>query len=116
MKHDIDLFRRILQEIEALPPKTQLTRFPYPEYDQSIVLAHIGILEDEKLIDAKTYRNGVPKTVRKFWITGLTWKGADLLEKMGNDSFFKKAKDEFIKTSPSLLISAFWEFLKTLLK
>lgn len=116
MKIDFDLIRRILKDVEALLPGTQLTHFPYPEYEKEIIHEHIKILEDEKFIDAKTVRAGIPKTVRKFWITGLTLDGSKFLKDMGNDSFFKKAKDEFIKTGSSLLISSFWEFLKTKLK
>ena len=115
MEHDIDLIRRILQDIEALPPGTQLTRLPYPEYEKDVVHEHVKILENKKFIDAKTSRRGIPSTVRKFWITGLTWEGNKLLKDMGNDSFFNKRKDEFIKTGSSVLISSFWEFLKSLM-
>lgn len=116
MKIDFDLIRRILKDVEALPPGKSIDNFKYPEYEKEIIQEHIKILENEKFIDAKTVRAGIPETVRKFWIAGLTLDGSKFLKDMGNDSFFKKAKDEFVMSGASLLISSFWEFLKLKLK
>jgi hypothetical protein len=112
MKQDIDLIRRILKDIEALPPGKSIDSLNYPEYEKEIIHEHIKILEDEQFINVVTFRAGIPATVRKFKILGMKFKGTEFLKDIKDDSFFNKTKTEFIKTGAPLLISSFWEFLK----
>lgn len=116
MKIDFDLIRHILKSVADLQPGKTLDNINYPGYDKATIHEHIKILEDERLINATTFRRGTSKTVRKFNITGLTWNGDKFLQDMGNDSFFKKTKDSFVKSGSAFFISAFWEFLKLKLK
>jgi Hypothetical protein (DUF2513) len=112
MNTDFDLVRHILKDVVALSPGKTLDKIEYPQYDRATIYEHIKILEDEGFNDAVTFRAGIPKTVRKFKIMELKWKGNELLKDMGDYAFFKKTKNEFIKTGATLLISSFWEFLK----
>ncbi len=91
MARNPDLIHRILKDIEASPPGKSVDKLEYPEYEKEIVYEHVKILEDEGLIDAKTIRKGIPKTVRKFWITGLTPNGNKFLEDIGNNSLLESS-------------------------
>lgn len=112
MKRDLDLIRRILLDIEALPVGQSRDSIKYPEYDQPTIGQHINLLHQAGLIEAIIQKVKPTNRVVKFTITGLTWKGHDFLDLVKNDSIWNKAKEKFIKPGVSFSFELLFAWLK----
>ena len=112
MKRDLDLIRRILLEIEALPPGQSLDSIKYPEYEELTIHKHVDLLDQAGLIEAIIKKVKPTNRVVKFMITGLTWKGHDFLDLVKNDSIWNKAKEKFLKPGVSFSFEILFEWLK----
>lgn len=116
MKRDLDLFRRILLDIEALPPGKSIDNLKYPEYEKEIVHEHIRLLKEASFIDANLYERGTPKTVRKYHINRLLNQGYDFLEGSSNKTAWAMTKEHFIKPGVSFSLELVAEYLKLKIK
>ncbi len=112
MKRDLDLFRRILLDVEALPPGKFLNNIKYPEYEKEIIHEHIKLLKEAGFIDATTLELGIPKTIRIYQINRLTNLGHDFLKDSGNTTAWNMTKKYFIKPGVSFSLSLAAEYLK----
>ena len=92
MKRDMDLVRRILFEIEKLPPFTcDIIRID--GYDMQEIAYHCKMLYEEGYIaeyNESTCDNF--SGVLRFTVKDLTWKGQDLIETIRQDTVWNKTK------------------------
>lgn len=92
MKRDMDLVRRILFEVEKLPPLTA-RRIEIEGYSMNEVAYHCEMLYRYGLI--KRYHGDEIDQldgVIDFWVEDLTWQGHDFLEKIREDTVWNKTK------------------------
>lgn len=92
MKRDMDLVRRILFEVEKLPPLTA-RRIEVEGYSMNEVAYHCEMLYRYGLI--KRYHGDEIDQldgVIDFWVEDLTWQGHDFLEKIREDTVWNKTK------------------------
>jgi hypothetical protein len=116
MTRNLDLFRRILKDVEAMPTGKPLSNITYPEYDKEIIHEHIKLLKDAGFIDAIIFEAGSPKTIRKYQINRLTNLGHDFLKDSSNTTAWDMTKKHFIKTGVSFSLSLVAEYLKMKVK
>ncbi len=112
MNRDLDLFLRILLDVEALPPGKFLNNIKYPESEKEIIHEHIKLLKDAGFIDATTLEAGNTKTIRKYQINRLTNLGHDFLKDSGNATAWNLTKKYFIKPGVSFSVGLVAEYLK----
>ncbi len=112
MKRDLDLFRRILLDVEALPPGKFLDNIKYPEYEKEIVDEHIKLLHDAHFIDATTLQLGSPKTLKKYQINRLTNLGYEFLKNSRNATAWNSLKEHVLKPGVSFALASATEYLK----
>lgn len=92
MKRDMDLVREILLEIEKQYVLSALYNLKIEGYDIETIAYHCKILYEAGLIsDYKVqYANN---TIYSFCVGSLTWEGNDYLDKVRDNSIWKKTKD-----------------------
>lgn len=112
MSRDLDLFRRILKDVEVLPAGKFLNNIKYPKYDKEIIHEHIRLLEEAGFIDAFIREAGIHKTVRKYQINRLTNLGHDFLKDSNNTAVWNMTKEYFIKPGVSFSLGLIAEYLK----
>jgi len=109
MKRDMDLVRLILLEIEKEYVSTAIYNLSVDGYDMATVAYHCKILHEEGLIfDYKAQYAG--DEIYMFGVGSLTWEGNDFLDKVRDDSQWKKVKDTIIKKGLPLIL----ETIKTI--
>jgi len=92
MKRDMDLVRLILLEIEEKYQSTVIYNMTIDGYDTETVAYHCKILYEAGLIsDYKAQY--ADNEIFGFGVGSLTWNGNDFLEKIRDDSRWKKVKD-----------------------
>lgn len=116
MTRDLDLFRRILKDVEAMPVGTSIKDIKYPEYDKEIIHEHIDLLHQAKFIDVVPYKAGIPKTIRKYQINGITNLGHDFLSNSEVATAWDTTKKHFIKPVGSFSLGLVAEYLKMKVK
>ena len=94
MKRDWDLIRTILSEAEAKPPgqmlfDSQISGWPIDE-----VRGHIDMLKDARFIEAHVLKgSGLgAATIVDAHVSGLTFKGHDLLDTIRSKTVWEKTK------------------------
>ena len=92
MKRDMDLVRKILLEIEEQYVSTAIYNLKVDGYPLETVAYHCKIMHEFGLIShySANYANN---TIYNFAVGGLTWEGNDYLDKIRDDSIWKKTKD-----------------------
>ncbi len=92
MKRDMDLVREILLQIEKQYISTAIYDLEIQGYDMPTVAYHCKILYDAGLIsDYKAqYADG---DIYYFEVSALTWEGNDYLDKIRDNSIWRKTKD-----------------------
>lgn len=91
MRRDMDLVRAILLKIEDEHAGASLMNLEIEGYDLAAVAYHCQLLKEAGLILScgVQYANN---SVYSFSVGGLTWEGADYLEKVRDDSVWAKTK------------------------
>lgn len=116
MKRDMDLVREILLEIEKSYVSTAIRDLHIDGYDKETIAYHCKILHEAGLVSEYIPRyadNGL----FAFFVGGLTWEGNDYLDKIRDNTIWKKTKDiikdkglplifETIKTISTTIIAA----------
>lgn len=92
MKRDIDLFREILLETEKMPAMEMWTAVPLLGYDLSDVVAHVELVHDAGLIDARVLKGNPPDAC----VLRITNAGYDFLEASKQKTLWEQAKDQLI--------------------
>lgn len=106
MERDMDLFRKILIEVEALPPSVNWFPFSLPGYPQEAVWYHAQLAHEKGLMHARF----LPGTF-EFAVQRLTADGHEFLELARDDTRWNHAKEKVKSTTGSLTV----EGLKTVL-
>ena len=116
MKRDMELVRLILLKIEEEYRSTALYNLKIDGYDIETIAYHCKIMNEAGLIsDYKAQYSG--NEIWEFGVGPLTWEGNDFLDKIRDNSHWKKVKDiithkglplviETIKTISSTLLTA----------
>ena len=112
MRRDLELFRRILKDVEALSPGKFLFNIKYPKYEKEIINEHIRLLKEANFIDGWIVEAGIPKTIRKYQIDRLTNLGHDFLKDSNNTAAWNMTKKYFIKPGAFISLELASEYLK----
>ena len=92
MKRDMDLVRLILLEIEEKHKSTALIDLSIDGYDMQTVAYHCEMLHEKGLVSS--YKAGYAgNKLYIFSVGSLTWEGHDFLDKIRDNSTWKKTKD-----------------------
>ena len=103
MKRDMDLVRLILLEIEDKYSSTAIYDLAIDGYDTEMVAYHCKILYEAGLIsDYKAQY--ADNEIYVFGVGSLTWDGNDFLEKIRDDSQWKKVKETITKKGLPLVV------------
>lgn len=116
MKRDMDLVREILIEIEKSYVSTSICNLHIDGYDMETIAYHCKILHEAGLVSE--YKPiYVDDRLVTFFVGSLTWEGNDYLDKIRDNTIWKKTKDiikdkglplvfETIKTISTTIITA----------
>ena len=100
MKRDMDLFRKVLLEVEAIPPDmVHWTRVTVDGYSQDEVAYHARLAHDAGFIEARF----LPGT-NEFNVQRLTYAGTEFLEAARSDTLWQKAKQTLLKNAGALTV------------
>ena len=103
MKRDMDLIGLILLEIEDKYSSTAIYDLAVDGYDTETVAYHCKILYEAGLIsDYKAQY--ADNEIYVFGVGSLTWDGNDFLEKIRDDSQWKKVKETITKKGLPLVV------------
>ena len=92
MKRDMDLVRLILLEIEKKYVSTAIFDLNIEGYDMATVAYHCKIMHEAGLLsDYKAQY--ADDTICFFFFFSLTWEGNDYLDKVRDNTIWKKTKD-----------------------
>lgn len=103
MKRDMDLVRLILLEIEKKYKSTAIYNLKIEGYDMTTVAYHCKILYESGMISDYKARYG-DNDIYEFAVGPLTWDGNDFLDKIRDDSQWKKVKDTIVKKRLPLIL------------
>lgn len=92
MKRDMDLVRLILLKIEEEFHSTPLYNLAIEGYDEETVAYHCKLLYDAGFISDYKALYGSNRLC-EFGVGSLTWEGNDYLDKIRDNSTWKKIKD-----------------------
>lgn len=103
MKRDMDLVRLILLKIEEDYISTALINLSIDGYDMETVAYHCKIMYEKGLVSAydANYAGG---ELYIFYVGSLTWDGNDYLDKVRDNSTWKKTKDVIAQKGLPLII------------
>ena len=103
MKRDMDLIRLILLRIEEQYRSTAIYDLSVVGYDKETIAYHCKILHEAGLIADYKAQYG-DNQLQHFGISGLTWAGHDYLDKIRDDSIWRKTKDAIAKKGLPLIL------------
>lgn len=109
MKRDMDLVRLILLEIEEEYRSTTIYNLKVGNYDTETIAYHCKILYEAGLISCYSpqYADG---QIWSFGVSSLTWAGNDFLDKIRDNSQWKRIKNTISRKGLPLVI----ETIKTI--
>ena len=96
MKRDMELVRLILLKIEEEYSSTAISNLNISGYDMETVAYHCKILNEAGLISDYGARYA-DNSLRSFGVGSLTWEGNDFLDKIRDNSQWKKVKDVIVQ-------------------
>ena len=103
MRRDMDLVREILLEIEKQYVSTAIYNLKIEGYDTETIAYHCKILYEAGLIsDYKAQY--ADNSIYSFGVGSLTWDGNDYLDKIRDNSIWKKTKDVIAKKGLPLVL------------
>ncbi len=92
MKRDMDLVREILLKIEEQYVSTAIFNLKIEGYDLQTVAYHCKIMHEAGLLSHYCAQYGDNK-IYVFQVGGLTWEGNEYLDKIRDDSVWRKTRD-----------------------
>lgn len=92
MKRDMDLVRLILLEIEKQYASTAIYNLDIDGYDMATTAYHCKLLNEAGLISAYKAQYA-DNDINSFGVGSLTWEGNDYLDKVRDNSIWRKTKD-----------------------
>ena len=112
MKRDLDLFRIILLDVEAMPAGQPLTGIKHSDYSKEIINEHVHLLSEADLIEVIPIKAGSTRSIRKYQINRLTNLGHDFIAYSNNPDSWIMAKEHFVKSGVSVSLELIIEYLK----
>lgn len=109
MNRDMELVRLILLKIEEEYRSTTIYNLKISGYDMETVAYHCKILKEAGLISDYVAQYA-DNSLWRFGIGSLTWEGHDFLDKIRDNSQWKKVKDVIAQKGLPLVI----ETIKTI--
>ena len=103
MKRDMDLVRLVLLKIEEEYRSTAIYDLEIPGYDAETVAYHCKILYEAGMISDYDARYADDELFM-FGVGSLTWDGNDFLDKIRDNSQWKKVKDTITQKGLPLLL------------
>lgn len=92
MKRDMDLIRKIMLRIEEEYTSTAIFNLKVDGYTMEQIAVHCKMMYEARLIsDYKAQYAG--NSLYSFGVSNLTWEGYEYLDKIRDDSIWKKVKD-----------------------
>lgn len=92
MKRDMDLIRKIMLRIEEEYTSTAIFNLKVDGYTMEQIAVHCKMMYETGLIsDYKAQYAG--NSLYSFGVSNLTWEGYEYLDKIRDDSIWKKVKD-----------------------
>lgn len=109
MKRDLDLVRKIVVEMQDMPPGYILTSMD--NVDDRLFAEHIILMKEAGFLDAfvQHYQSGEAPKVQ---VTRLTWDGQNFADLIASDTIWNKVKAKVIKPGVSWTFGIFTELLK----
>ena len=108
MKRDMDLARKILEQVEEKHDDQTQIALDLPDYPEKLVHYHIMLLNKAGLLEAADCSGSESGT---FWIpVNLTWNGHEFLDAIRNETVWNKVKEVVKEKGGSIP----FEVLKTL--
>ena len=101
MERDMDLFRKILMEVESLPPSVNWFPLAVEGYSQDAVWYHAQLAHDKGFINARF----LPGTL-EFFVQRLTADGHEFLELARDETRWNYAKEKVKSTTGTLTVEA----------
>lgn len=92
MKRDMDLVREILLKIEEEYESTAIISLKIDNYDMSTVAYHCKMMYEAGLVSSYNAQNSNNK-IYMFSVGSPTWEGNNYLDKIRDNSIWKKTKD-----------------------
>lgn len=114
MKRDFDLIRRILLDVESIPPAQQMNCPTYDEFNKDVIAPHVVLLHEAGLIDASVLKMLSGRYQVK--IRGLTWAGHDFLDAIRDDTLWAKAKKTILAPAGGVAFTVLLEWAKSEVK
>ncbi|MCR4944619.1 MAG: DUF2513 domain-containing protein [Clostridium sp.] len=114
MKRDMDLVRLILLKIEEDYKSTALYNIKIEGYDNETVAYHCKIMKEAGLISAYNSQYA-DNSLYGFGVGGLTWEGNDFLDKVRDNSRWKKIKDTATKKGLPLILDVIKQIADTVI-
>ncbi|WP_182336207.1 DUF2513 domain-containing protein [Bifidobacterium pseudocatenulatum] len=102
MKRDMELVHLILLKIEEEYSSTAISNLNISGYDMETVAYHCKILNEAGLISDYGARYA-DNSLRSFGVGSLTWEGNDFLDKIRDNSQWKKVKDVIVQKGPPVI-------------
>ena len=103
MKRNMDLVRLILLEIENIYQSTAIYNLTIDGYDAEMIAYHCKIIHEAGLISDYKAQYADNKLCG-FGVGSLTWDGNDFLDKIRDDSQWKKIKDAITEKGLPMVI------------
>ena len=113
MKRDMDLFREILVSIEEQPAGAYWTAKPLLEYSIQDVVAHVRLINDAGLVEARflTSMNADGAIVLR-----ITNAGYDFLEASRQKTLWEQAKHQLVANGVPLTVATIRAVLQKLIE
>jgi len=99
MTRDMDLFRKMLIEIEAVPPG-QWTRIKVEGATAEAIRYHAQLADDAGFIEARFMGN----STTEFAVQRLTYTGHEFLDAARSDTLWAKAKQKMMDSTGVLTV------------
>ena len=112
MKRDMDLARRILQDVEACADRDGLRVINYPDVDQGIVDYHLIYCLHAGLVQGVEHNNNCQHTL---YAVNLTPSGHDFVDKSRSNQMWTKAKDALVSKGLPIAIDTLMKSLGKLI-
>ena len=103
MKRNMDLVRLILLEIENIYRSTAIYNLTIDGYDAEMIAYHCKIIHEAGLISDYKAQYADNK-LYGFGVGSITWDGNDFLDKIRDDSQWKKIKDAITEKGLPMVI------------
>lgn len=109
MKRDLEVVRRIVTEVRAMP--VGFVMLTMDEVDYPVFAEHVILMVEAGLLDANVqkFMSGEPPKVT---ITRLTWEGQNFADLIASDTIWNRVKSRVVGPGISWTFGIFTELLK----